>query len=45
MKSGAILDAVLLFKCCNFVGYIFIKKLNLPNNNFRGRFNNELIIS
>lgn len=27
MMNSAILDAVLLFKCCNFVGCIFIKKL------------------
>ncbi|OCC60355.1 hypothetical protein AW008_24305, partial [Shigella sonnei] len=26
----AILDAVLLLKCCNFVFYICVKKLNLP---------------
>ncbi|AAN42241.1 hypothetical protein AWZ80_08495 [Shigella sonnei] len=39
----AILDAVLLLKCCNFVFYICVKKLNLPNNNIRRRFNNKLI--
>ena len=43
MMNSAILDAVLLFKCCNFVGCIFIKKLNLPNNNIWSRFNNKLI--
>lgn len=42
--NSAILDAVLLFKCCNFVFYICVKKLNLPNNNIFGRFNNKLII-
>ena len=39
----AILDAVLLLKCCNFVFYICVKKLNLPNNNIWSRFNNKLI--
>ena len=41
--NSAILDAVLLFKCCNFVFYICVKKLNLPNNNIWCRFNNKLI--
>ncbi|KWW09207.1 hypothetical protein VL22_0219185 [Escherichia fergusonii] len=41
--NSAILDAVLLFKCCDFVVYICIKKLKLPNNIF-GRINNKLII-
>ncbi|ALL92440.1 hypothetical protein AMK77_12565 [Escherichia coli] len=41
--NSAILDAVLLFKCCNFVFYICVKKLNLPNNNIWRRFNNKLI--
>ncbi|WP_338295623.1 hypothetical protein, partial [Escherichia coli] len=44
IMNSAILDAVLLFKCCNFVFYICVKKLNLPNNNIFGRFNNKLII-
>ncbi|OWD07889.1 hypothetical protein A8C76_25860 [Escherichia coli] len=41
--NSAILDAVLLFKCCNFVFYICVKKLNLPNNKIWCRFNNKLI--
>ena len=43
IMNSAILDAVLLFKCCNFVFYICVKKLNLPNNNIWCRFNNKLI--